>query len=202
MSPEALRILEQTCWVLAGAAGIAGAWFVVLDRAQADQDKLQVHYRARWQRIQSSGLLELPELAVEWLLGAKERFLKYGQRIPSTIPLWAPWVPWALLTLLCVTTVLGFGIFFFLEGKEFTVGKSSTNTLYLIMVLSLLFSIIFWAVNRSTPKTMSDILVLSLTVSILVMVVAFMLAAVLNLPLIISGFVIILLTPFLSLFII
>lgn len=106
MDPQSLLAVEIGCWALAASFGVAGLALQVRDAFQTDaQRRATAHwYGGKWETIQRTGLLSLPEAVIEWLLRAKRRLPHVAARLRDILP---DWSRCALFSLLIGASVVG-----------------------------------------------------------------------------------------------
>ena len=83
MDSNTLFIIKAICATLATLTGILAAWFTYrdLERKPEEQEKVTQWYAEKWNAIQDSGVLELPEIAIQWLISAKNNLPRTWRQI-------------------------------------------------------------------------------------------------------------------------
>lgn len=92
MDDRSLLVLKHMVGIVAALAGILAALFEFRDRAQTDEERARTRaiYGRKWATIKDSGLLELPERVIAWILKvahvlSKNAFDKIYDIIPTNL---------------------------------------------------------------------------------------------------------------------
>ena len=86
-SSQFITIFKAFCATMVVISGVLAAWFELLNRAKTKEEhgRLKHWYEQKWQSINRTGLLELPEIVVKWFLGSKIYFDKLVEKFYAKV---------------------------------------------------------------------------------------------------------------------
>jgi hypothetical protein len=89
MNTDAVSLLKLFFGLISSGLVIVAAWFEFQNRAQTkqDRDRTRDFYGQKWMAINNTGVLDLPEKAVVWGLGAIERAMERVMGLLLNIPM-------------------------------------------------------------------------------------------------------------------
>ncbi|MEE8577898.1 MAG: hypothetical protein V3T31_11635, partial [candidate division Zixibacteria bacterium] len=87
---DSLHTIQLTAWAIAGMFGILAAWFHLHDAFQTDGDRVQSRrsYSSKWHRIQRSGILSLPHIAIKSVHGVIRQLSTRGAKLVDEMAYW------------------------------------------------------------------------------------------------------------------
>ncbi|HEV7643750.1 MAG TPA: hypothetical protein VGO50_07350 [Pyrinomonadaceae bacterium] len=83
MNADTFFLIKVVCAIIGSLFGLTGALFTFLDTAENEKtEKTQAWFRGKWEAINKSRWLSLPENTTRWLLSSKNSLLKLEKQVP------------------------------------------------------------------------------------------------------------------------